>query len=99
MASGLSRKLKRISEWLYNLHLLSALLGLAMLALLAVEFGKINKTIGFDLSIDKIDNYNKMIDPSGELSFTELKQAEHLTFTTDPANLKQADIIIVCVRR
>ena len=78
--------------------LIVGVVGLGYVGLpLAVEFGKIHKTIGFDLSNEKIDNYNKMIDPSGELSFAELKQAEHLTFTTDPANLKQADIIIVCV--
>ena len=64
---------------------------------LAVEFGKIRKTVGFDLSPDKIAHYAQMTDPSGELSSQELSEARHLSFTTEPRELKKADIIIVCV--
>ena len=64
---------------------------------LAVEFGKIRRTIGFDLSVDKIACYTSMTDPSGELSSEDLREAQHLTFTNIPTELKKADILIVCV--
>ena len=64
---------------------------------LAVEFGKIRRTIGFDLSVDKIACYTSMTDTSGELSSEDLREAQHLTFTNIPTGLKKADILIVCV--
>ena len=43
-----------------------AVVGLGYVGLpLAVEFGKKNKTIGFELSASKIENYKKFIDPTG----------------------------------
>jgi UDP-N-acetyl-D-galactosamine dehydrogenase len=64
---------------------------------LAVEFGKKTKTIGFDLSASKVDNYKKFIDPTGEVSTEQLKAAQHLEMTTDPSLLSQADYIVVAV--
>jgi UDP-N-acetyl-D-galactosamine dehydrogenase len=64
---------------------------------LAVEFGKIRPTIGFDLSTAKIDSYRNFIDPAGEVATEELRAARHLNATTDPAALAQADYIIVAV--
>jgi UDP-N-acetyl-D-galactosamine dehydrogenase len=64
---------------------------------LAVEFGKKSKTIGFDLSASKIENYKKFIDPTGEVSTEQLKAAQHLEVTTDPSLLSQADYIVVAV--
>jgi UDP-N-acetyl-D-galactosamine dehydrogenase len=64
---------------------------------LAVEFGKKSKTIGFDLSASKVENYKKFIDPTGEVSTEQLKAAQHLEVTTDPALLSQADYIVVAV--
>ena len=43
-----------------------AVVGLGYVGLpLAVEFGKIYRTIGFDLNADKIDNYRRCVDPTG----------------------------------
>jgi UDP-N-acetyl-D-galactosamine dehydrogenase len=75
-----------------------AVVGLGYVGLpLAVEFGKKRKTIGFDLSEEKVQNYKKHVDPSGEVSSDDLQAATHLTCTADPSALANADIIIVAV--
>jgi UDP-N-acetyl-D-glucosamine/UDP-N-acetyl-D-galactosamine dehydrogenase len=75
-----------------------ATVGLGYVGLpLAVEFGKKCKTIGFDLSQAKIENYRRFIDPTGEVSSEDLRAANQLTVTNDPAMLAQADFIIVAV--
>ncbi|NML60334.1 nucleotide sugar dehydrogenase [Massilia sp. RP-1-19] len=75
-----------------------AVVGLGYVGLpLAVEFGKKRKTIGFDLSESKIDSYRRHIDPTGELSTGQMRAAEQLQVTTDPAALAEADYIVVAV--
>src|SRR5215471_4308994 len=75
-----------------------AVVGLGYVGLpLAVEFGKKMKTIGFDLSQSKVDNYRNFVDPTGEVTTAELKAATQLTVTTDPAALAAADFIVVAV--
>ena len=75
-----------------------AVVGLGYVGLpLAVEFGKKVRTIGFDLSASKIDNYKKFIDPTGEVSSEQLQAASLLEVTTDPALLAQADYVVVAV--
>ncbi|MEN8108750.1 MAG: nucleotide sugar dehydrogenase [Pseudomonadota bacterium] len=64
---------------------------------LAVEFGKVRKTIGFDLSGEKIVSYQRGVDPVGELSVDEVRLATELTVTSDPELIGQADYIIVAV--
>jgi UDP-N-acetyl-D-galactosamine dehydrogenase len=75
-----------------------AVVGLGYVGLpLAVEFGKKRKTIGFDLSTEKIESYKRFCDPTGEVSDDDLRAASQLTVTTDPALLAEADYIIVAV--
>ena len=75
-----------------------AVVGLGYVGLpLAVEFGKKRKTIGFDMSAAKVESYRKFVDPTGELPSADLRAAVHLTVTTDPAMLREADYIIVAV--
>ena len=75
-----------------------AVIGLGYVGLpLAVEFGKQRRTIGFDLSAEKIENYRRFVDPTGEVSTEDLKAARQLTVTTDPSALGEADFIIVAV--
>jgi len=75
-----------------------AVVGLGYVGLpLAVEFGKKRKTIGFDLSQAKVENYRRFIDPTGEVSSEDLRAADQLTVTIDPGVLAQADFIIVAV--
>lgn len=75
-----------------------AIVGLGYVGIpLAVEFGKITTTIGFDLSKEKIQLFSQGVSPTDEISTEELKLATFLTFTNDPAELKKADFIIVAV--
>ena len=75
-----------------------AVVGLGYVGLpLAVEFGKKSRTIGLDLSVEKIAHYKDHIDPTGEVSSEELKAASFLELSSDPAALKIADFIIVAV--
>ena len=75
-----------------------AVVGLGYVGLpLAVEFGKLGPTIGFDLSVAKVESYKKFVDPAGEVSTEQLRAARHLSVTTDPAALAQADYILIGV--
>ena len=75
-----------------------AVVGLGYVGLpLAVEFGKKFKTLGFDLSAQKIAAYNRHVDPTGELDSDELRAAVHLQCSTDPRCLAEADFIVVAV--
>jgi len=64
---------------------------------LAVEFGKKFKTIGFDLSTEKVESYRRCIDPTNEVSSDDLRAASQLAVTTDSKALAAADIIVVAV--
>ena len=75
-----------------------AVVGLGYVGLpLAVEFGKKMTTIGYDLSVEKIEHYRQFRDPTGEVSTADLKAATQLTVTTNPADIAQADFIIIAV--
>ena len=75
-----------------------AVVGLGYVGLpLAVEFGKHFRTIGFDLSVKKVDAYRKFVDPTGEVSTDDLRAASLLAVTTDATQLREADVIIVAV--
>ena len=69
-----------------------AVVGLGYVGLpLAVEFGKKFRTIGLDLSAEKVASYKQHIDPTGEVSSADLKAATLLEVGTDPAALREAD--------
>jgi len=75
-----------------------AVVGLGYVGLpLAVEFGKKYPTVGLDLSQDKVDAYRRHLDPTGEVTTSELKAARFLQPTTDASALKDADFIVVAV--
>jgi UDP-N-acetyl-D-glucosamine/UDP-N-acetyl-D-galactosamine dehydrogenase len=75
-----------------------AVVGLGYVGLpLAVEFGKQYPTIGFDLSKEKVAAYKRYIDPTGEVSSDELRAARHLSVTTEPSALRDADFVVVAV--
>jgi UDP-N-acetyl-D-glucosamine/UDP-N-acetyl-D-galactosamine dehydrogenase len=64
---------------------------------LAVEFGKKVRTIGFDLSKEKVDAYRRHVDATGEVSTEDLRAAALLEPTVEPERLAEADFIIVAV--
>jgi UDP-N-acetyl-D-galactosamine dehydrogenase len=75
-----------------------AVVGLGYVGLpLVVEFGKLGPTIGFDIADDKVAKCRNGTDPSHELTDEQLLEATHATYTSDPADLAKADIIIVAV--
>lgn len=75
-----------------------AIVGLGYVGLpLAIAFGKKIKTIGFDTSKDKIISYRKAIDPTAEVDREDFEQAVHLSFTNDPASIKETDMVVVAV--
>lgn len=75
-----------------------AVLGLGYVGLpLALAFGRKLKTIGYDLSKEKIAAYQKGFDPTGEMGAEKFTSAKQITYTTDPSLLKEADFVVVAV--
>ncbi|MEE8216917.1 MAG: Vi polysaccharide biosynthesis UDP-N-acetylglucosamine C-6 dehydrogenase TviB, partial [Acidiferrobacterales bacterium] len=75
-----------------------AVVGLGYVGLpLAVEFGKMRPTYGYDSNRRKIESYQRGVDPAGEVSAADLRNATQLTLTGDPTVLAQADFVIVAV--
>ena len=75
-----------------------AVIGLGYVGLpLVVEFGKQLRTIGFDIAQSKVDACLRGTDPSRELPDAELAAAKHAVYTSDPAMLAEADMVIVAV--
>ncbi|MCW5627189.1 MAG: nucleotide sugar dehydrogenase, partial [Burkholderiales bacterium] len=75
-----------------------AVVGLGYVGLpLAVEFGKKFTTVGFDLSLAKIEAYRSFVDPTGEVGSDDLRAAKHLSVTNDPAALGSCEFIVVAV--
>jgi UDP-N-acetyl-D-glucosamine/UDP-N-acetyl-D-galactosamine dehydrogenase len=75
-----------------------ALIGLGYVGLpLAVEFGKKRSVIGFDINQSRINDLNNGIDSTLETTIEELKDATHLSYTTNLNDIKDCEIFIVTV--
>ena len=75
-----------------------AVVGLGYVGLpLAAEFAKKYRTIGFDLSEQKVAAYRNHVDPTGEVSSAGFEAAARLEVTTNARALREADFIIVAV--
>lgn len=75
-----------------------AIIGLGYVGLpLAVEFGKKIPTTGFDINQARIDALLKFEDSTLEVDEAELREAKHLTYTTDLQYLKSCNVYIVTV--
>jgi UDP-N-acetyl-D-galactosamine dehydrogenase len=64
---------------------------------LAVEFGKKYPTIGFDINERRVGELREGVDHTLETDAQELKDAVHLTYTTNPEALRAATVYIVTV--
>ena len=64
---------------------------------LAVEFGKKYKTVGFDISSERIKQLEKNVDLTLEVDEEELAQADQLIFSFDEMSLSNCDVYIVTV--
>lgn len=75
-----------------------AVIGLGYVGLpLAVEFGKQQPVIGFDINENRIQQLKNGIDSTLEVDEEGLKAAAHMRYTSDPAELRNATIFIVTV--
>ena len=75
-----------------------AVLGLGYVGLpLVIEFGKHFRTIGLDISQEKVDSCKRGVDPSRELPDEEMRLATHAEYTADGNSLGEADFIIIAV--
>ncbi|MBL8890182.1 MAG: Vi polysaccharide biosynthesis UDP-N-acetylglucosamine C-6 dehydrogenase TviB [Planctomycetaceae bacterium] len=75
-----------------------AVIGLGYVGLpLAVEFGKKYWTLGFDINQARVDELKSGRDSTLEVDAEELSQAARLTYSTNPQDLRQANVYIVTV--
>lgn len=75
-----------------------AIIGLGYVGLpLAVEFGKVRSTLGFDISMQRIDELRLGRDNTLEVSEKEIASAAHLNFSCDAEDLADCNIFIVTV--
>ena len=75
-----------------------AIIGLGYVGLpLAVAFGRRFPTLGFDINAKRIDELRRHHDHTLEASEEELRAAEHLQFTSDPAALAGCNVFIITV--
>ena len=74
-----------------------AVIGLGYVGLpLTLGFAKGSRAIGFDINEKKVTELKSGIDFTGEVTNSELVEAD-ADFTTDATALADADVIIVCV--
>lgn len=64
---------------------------------LAVEFGKRQSVIGFDISVARISELSAGEDRTLEVPKEDLRAAEHLTCTAEPNALKDGQVFIITV--
>ena len=75
-----------------------AVVGLGYVGLpLVIEFGKLGRTIGFDIVASKVAKCRAGTDPSREIPDDEMRAAVHAEYTADAAVLADADFVIVAV--
>ena len=75
-----------------------AVIGLGYVGIpLAVEFGKISKTVGLDINSLRIQELKKGFDRTLEMNEKDLKSAVHLSFTESIEDIKDCNIYIITV--
>ena len=75
-----------------------AVIGLGYVGLpLAVEFGRLIDTLGYDIDAARVDALRRGADGNQETSAEELAAAAHLRYTTDVEALRDRNVFIVTV--
>ncbi len=64
---------------------------------LAVEFGKIIPTIGYDFNTQRLEELKQASDRTLEVSSDELQQAKNLSFSSEISDLMSSNVFIVTV--
>ena len=98
---GNDRHLRLVSSEPVNLPAAAtarvAVIGLGYVGLpLLLGFSCNSRSIGFDISQQKIEELKKGVDFTGEVNAAQVLSAD-AEFTSDPKLLAEADVIIVCV--
>jgi len=75
-----------------------AVVGLGYVGLpLAVAFGRLFRTVGFDVDMRRVGLLRDGTDPSGETSPEDLRSARLLSVTCDPSAMSGCDVFVVAV--
>ncbi len=75
-----------------------AIVGLGYVGLpLALAFGRVMTTIGFEVAQEKVVAYREGYDPTGEMDHALFTRAAQLRYTTEAKEITQADFVIVAV--
>ncbi len=81
-----------------NIEKTIAIIGLGYVGLpLAVEFGKLRATLGFDINAKRVNELHSGQDRTQECSSDELREARYLSYSANPADIQQAQIFIITV--
>tara|TARA_B100001029_G_scaffold85076_2_gene69850 strand:- start:3576 stop:4844 length:1269 start_codon:yes stop_codon:yes gene_type:complete len=73
-----------------------AIIGLGYVGLpLAIEFGKVFETVGFDTNKSRIDEVLSGVDSTGEVSSEELQKSKMLSYTNQAKDIKNCNIFII----
>ena len=75
-----------------------AIIGLGYVGLpLAIEFGKIYQTIGFDTNKSRVDELLNGTDTTKEVTLQELKESINLSYTSNEKDIQNCNIFIITV--
>ena len=75
-----------------------AVIGLGYVGLpLALAFGRVMPTMGFEISQSKVNAYREGYDPTGEMECDLFARASLLEYTTRPSDIAEADFVVVAV--
>jgi UDP-N-acetyl-D-glucosamine/UDP-N-acetyl-D-galactosamine dehydrogenase len=75
-----------------------AIIGLGYVGLpLAVEFGRLFDTLGYDIDVARVDALKRGVDSNQETTSEELAAAAQLHFTTDVEALRDCNVFIITV--
>jgi len=75
-----------------------AVIGLGYVGLpLALAFGRVMPTIGFDITVEKVKAYREGYDPTGEMASELFVLADQLSYTSEASDISKADFIVVAV--
>ena len=64
---------------------------------LAIELGKVNTTIGFDINQTRIDDLMKGSDTTNEITINQIKDSKSLTFSSKIKDILKCNIYIITV--
>jgi len=75
-----------------------AIIGLGYVGLpLAIEFGKVFETLGFDINESRIQELLAGKDSTLEVTDHELQESKKLSYTSDPEKIKSCNVFIITV--